>query len=401
MRIHGTFAALAAAALTLTAAGAAGTRTAHADRCSWNIVAAPNTGRVNNAGPVQALSKNDVRFGQSLFAADLVAPWQLRWDGRSIREADQLARIADTSLRLRSMSFDSADSGWMLLDSQTGPRRLGQGVRRQDGRWVLAPLAASPDPKNIGLWPGAVESIAPDDAWAVGSYYKAGKGSRPGFGSIGALIERWDGTRWRTVPHPADSRTDAFLNQVTALSPTDVWAIGTHHVGENIAPLIMHWDGAEWSEVPVPTWNGHALLSAISGTGPRDVWAVGAKAPEGDESSSVPMVVHWDGTSWTEVTGLPDLGDTQLTTVYAAGRNQVWATVEDSTGAVDHFLHFDGRTWRAVVVPGTRAINLRHEYGGIDGTGPDDIWASGTVVHQISTQKTAQIAHYSCGRGQS
>jgi hypothetical protein len=399
MRIHRTFAALAAAALTLTATGAAGTRTAHADRCSWDLVAAP-PGRVFIPGPVQALSKDDVRFGDSLYAAGRVGPRQLRWDGRSIREADQVATIADTSLWLNSMSFDSADSGWMLLSSLTGPLRLGQGARWQDGRWELAPLAASPDPKSTGLFPEAVESIAPDDAWAVGSYYKAGKGSRPGLNSIGALIERWDGTRWRTVPHPADSRTNAYLRRLTALSPTDVWAIGTHHVGENIAPLIMHWDGARWSEVPAPTWNGHALLSAISGTGPRDVWAVGAKAPEGDESGSVPMVVHWDGTSWTEVTGLPDLGDAQLNTVHAASRSQVWATVEVESG-VNHFLHFDGRTWKAVPVPGPRLINLRYFYQGIDGTGPDDIWASGLVVHQVSTQVSPQIAHYSCGRGQS
>lgn len=400
MRINRTLAALAAAALTLTATGAAGTRAAHADRCSWDLVEAP-AGQVFDLGPVQALSKDDVRFGDSLYTADSrVAPWQLRWDGRSVRAADQVGTLADVSMLLRSMSFDSARSGWMLLDSVTGPLTLGQGVRWHDGRWAMAPLAASPDPKKIGLWPKTVESIAPDDAWAVGLYYAAGKGSLPGIGSIGALIEHWDGTRWRTVPHPADSRPDAFLDDVTALSPTDVWAVGTQDVGGKLAPLIMHWDGAKWSDVPAPAGTGPARLADISGTGPRDVWAVGAKAPEGGGSGSVPMVAHWDGTSWTEATGLPDLGDARLNTVYAASRNQVWATVEVESG-VNHFLHFDGRTWKAVPVPGPRAINLRYFYRGIDGTGPDDIWASGLVVHQISKRITAQIAHYSCGRGQS
>jgi hypothetical protein len=65
---------------------------------------------------------------------------------------------------------------------------------------------------------------------------------------------------------------------------------------------------------------------------------------------------------------------------------------------VNHFLHFDGRSWTTVPVPGPRAIGLRYFYQGIDGTGPDDIWASGLVVHLPTLRVTPQIAHYSCGR---
>uniref|UniRef100_UPI003F497A04 hypothetical protein n=1 Tax=Actinomadura sp. CA-154981 TaxID=3240037 RepID=UPI003F497A04 len=393
MRIRRTLASLAATALILVATGAAG-RAAYGDQCAWRLVAAP-AGAVHDLGWVDALSKDDVRFTYSL-GSGFLRPWVLSSDGRSVGETTQMTPLGDTNTWVTSSSFDSADSGWMLLDGLDELR--GVGARWHKGRWTMTPLAVSPDAETTGVWPVRVVSISPTDAWAVGSFYKAAKGTDPAAARTGALTEHWDGTRWRIVPNPADSRPGATLMGLVAVSPTDAWAVGWEDGDDGKAvPLTLHWDGTRWSIVPVPAGYRPSGLRAVGGTGPRDIWAVGSQTQQGADNTAVPMVVHWNGTSWTEATGLPDIGNARVDTVYAASPKSVWATIEVPDG-VEHFLHYDGRSWKTVPVPGPRTIGLRYFYQGIDGTGPNDIWAAGLVVHQPTARITPQIAHYSCGR---
>ncbi len=101
---------------------------------------------------------------------------------------------------------------------------------------------------------------------------------------------------------------------------------------------------------------------AISGTSPTNVWAVGADLGSG------PIVLHWDGTSWTRVsTG------TRSTlwwvhafsdgTLYLSGAG---ATILRST---------DGTTFTRMSVPGLAA----HTVFGVWGSAPSDAYAVGSV----------------------
>jgi hypothetical protein len=56
------------------------------------------------------------------------------------------------------------------------------------------------------------------------------------------LVAHWNGTRWTGVasPNPGGS----FLNAVSALSPSDAWAVGY----DNTGTLILHWDGTSWTQ---------------------------------------------------------------------------------------------------------------------------------------------------------
>src|SRR5689334_6973311 len=72
-------------------------------------------------------------------------------------------------------------------------------------------------------------------AWAVGSSFGAGGVSR-------GVIEHYDGTGWSVAyvsagSVPGESRA---LSAVTAISPTNVWAVGT--AGGQM--LILHFDGS-------------------------------------------------------------------------------------------------------------------------------------------------------------
>jgi hypothetical protein len=89
------------------------------------------------------------------------------------------------------------------------------------------------------------------------------------------------------------------LNAVSADSPADAWATGLTYSNDptnrHEVNLALHWNGTSWSRVSIPTPgpvnDGYYGVTAIS---PTDAWAVGIS--RGRET----MLMHWDGTSWTE-----------------------------------------------------------------------------------------------------
>jgi hypothetical protein len=102
-----------------------------------------------------------------------------------------------------------------------------------------------------------------------------------------------------------------------------------------------------------------ALLS-VWGTGPQDVWAVGADARDG----SGPMVLHFDGESWTRLESGQAAGDLWWVfgfdggPIYLGGDGGMIIRVE-----ADVFTRMD--------TPGTETVF------GIWGASPDDVWAVG------------------------
>src|SRR6185312_744782 len=82
-----------------------------------------------------------------------------------------------------------------------------------------------------------VVTVSKNDVWAVGSTATSFSGPSR------ALVEHFDGRSWSLVAIPSTSGTT--LNSITALSATDVWAVGGGHT--------LHWDGHTWSASADPT----------------------------------------------------------------------------------------------------------------------------------------------------
>lgn len=144
------------------------------------------------------------------------------------------------------------------------------------------------------------------------------------------------------APPPAPNRQ---LNAVSALSASDVWAVGSqwvHDPSVDGSPLAMHWNGTTWSAVRVP---GATLdLTDVSADSPTDAWAVGGGAQPG--------MVHWDGQAWRRV----PLGNllpagTEFKSVSADAANDVWAVGYLSEQERNVVLHFDGAHWTSVPLP--------------------------------------------------
>src|SRR5262249_5512555 len=116
----------------------------------------------------------------------------------------------------------------------------------------------------------------------------------------GATSLHWDGTSWSQIP-TARLRFGGVV-AVTALSPTNVWAVGagpgvpTGGFSAHPTAVIEHWDGTTWSVVPSPNPNpqGNNSLVAVAAVSANDIWAVGHQLLG-------PFTEHWDGKKWSIV----------------------------------------------------------------------------------------------------
>ena len=254
--------------------------------------------------------------------------------------------------------------------------------------------AAVPDlrwsPEFSGVW-----GAGGDDVYAVGA-------------DTGAY--RWDGSAWNPLDL-SDVAPGSAFRDVCGTGPDDVWIVGDDGV-------VLHGGGASWSRVdpertadllaawcPAPgrlvaagasgtvlaydgsTWIDrsyeHASLSptltGVWAPALDDVWTVGGEYFMGY------LVLHFDGTAWTEI--YEDYTEpwrpqavwgTAADDVYVAGGEETAPFAPAGYGEV---RHWDGSTFVSSGGAG-RPLN------GIWGSGPDDAWAvgdSGTIVRWDGT----------------
>jgi len=100
----------------------------------------------------------------------------------------------------------------------------------------------------------------------------------------GGIIARWDGSRVSRMDSPV---TDTLFG-VWGSAPDDVWAVGGDPFGDAQTDIILHFDGSAWTEVPDPAPAGVALFK-VWGAASDDVWVVGQHGAS----------IHYDGASWT------------------------------------------------------------------------------------------------------
>lgn len=120
----------------------------------------------------------------------------------------------------------------------------------------------------------SVVALSQRNAWAVGS---------------AGLIEHCNGHHWRRISSSVDG---AFtLTQMTPVpGMRHIWAVGNDGLGNSTS---VYYDGSAYHLVPVPDGGE---LRRVTARSDANVWAAGI----GSNSS---FVVHWNGSSWTHITG--------------------------------------------------------------------------------------------------
>ena len=108
---------------------------------------------------------------------------------------------------------------------------------------------------------------------------------------------------WNTVASPNPSSGRNIIAGLAANAPNDAWAVGFYVNNSSVyQTLAEHWDGSVWTVVTTPNVGpGNNLLTAVTAIGPSDVWAVGFWRPGGSNTYAQPLTQHWNGNGWTIV----------------------------------------------------------------------------------------------------
>jgi hypothetical protein len=232
---------------------------------------------------------------------------------------------------------------------------------------VVWSIVATPNPGTNANYLQDVEAVSANDVWAVGWFQNGSPYAYQLF------IAHWDGKSWSQVPTPTPGFFSNVLTSVDAISANDVWAVG--YSMDQFAPasqtqtLTMHWDGSSWNVIPSGFFN---QLSSVSAVSTNDVWAVGS-------DGLYQIIVHWNGSSWSEAL-VPEPGNNEINlySVDAISANDVWAVGYYYSLAVGGYvplmLHWDGSTWNLVERDWGVAPDFLQAVAAVSGT---DVWAAG------------------------
>jgi hypothetical protein len=119
------------------------------------------------------------------------------------------------------------------------------------------------------------------------------------------LVERWDGASWVIEPSPnAGREADNELTGVSCAAPASCLAVGGSDTasGGLVAPLSESFNGSSWTikHVPLPSGALGGELLGVSCVTAADCTAAGFFFPS--YQHDVPLLEHWNGTTWAAVT---------------------------------------------------------------------------------------------------
>jgi hypothetical protein len=306
----------------------------HRSGTSWAEVPLPDASGIEVDG-VSALSPGDawaVGAGPGKPYANTLV---LRWNGTSWRRVPSPSPDPGRGSGLDSVSADSPSDAWAVGAASAGAP--GNSVMLAL-RWAGTSWQRVPTPSPAASAGGDLVSVSadsPSDAWAVGSYFPGKK--------LESLALHWNGVSWRRVPIPIPgSGTFNDLQSVTAVSPTDAWAVGGYFTGHIETAEVLHWNGASWKQMSLPNPGDDSVLTGISAASATNVWATGGNLPGN-------LMLHWNGTGWSKVASPDPLNAASLSAVSTVSGSDAWAAgcVCTDSKAPDHtlLLHWDGKSW--------------------------------------------------------
>ncbi|HEY7418235.1 MAG TPA: TIR domain-containing protein [Ktedonobacteraceae bacterium] len=280
---------------------------AHYNGSSWSLVPGPLTWRPR---ALSAISATDMWAVGSNYPTG--ASLTEHWDGSSWSVVPSPSpEASNVLLAVSAISSNNVWAAGYQVDSSRNQQAL---IEHWNGSsWSIVP---TPTIANGSLFYG-MKAISSTDVWAVGYALESGQ----------MLIEHWNGSSWNVVSSPVVGAI-GYLQGMTALSATNVWAVGWASSGPNQSEhtLIEHWNGSDWSVVSSPNNGAICTLAAITALSATDIWAVGSSSPVVGSTTIMTLIEHWDGANWSIMTSPNATGTvSELFSAGAASSSDIWA----------------------------------------------------------------------------
>jgi len=307
---------------------------------SWKVVPSPNPGgtiRSSDLSDVAARSSSAWAVGSYADAAQFQQTLIEHWNGSAWKQVPSPnPGGAGTWNVLAGVSYISRTSAWAV--GSTGFKAF---VLRWNGSAWKRVLCPQPGHNSVL---SQVAVLSPSNAWAIGSYNPDGAPSR-------TLIEHWNGKSWKRVASPNPVPTDAELADVSAVSATDIWAVGAFSNGTANQTLTEHWNGKSWKVIASPSPAGPAGidgLHGVSAVSASNAWAVGSYVSGGVKRT---LIEHWNGRAWKQVTS-KNPGSSNLLAGVAATKSTAWAVGAFTSGSANlGLIERHGAAWVHITSP--------------------------------------------------
>ena len=246
------------------------------------------------------------------------------------------------------------------------------------GSWVEEPTPALAGATAVRL--NSVATTGPGDVWAVGLERRNVPG-RTSYQEL-TLVFHWDGAAWSRTPTPnpgvAGRPPKCELHDVHAIAPNDAWAVGSYEGqapsgGIQELPLVLRWDGSVWNRVTLPPqWTQG--VSGVDGVG-GDLWLSHYYA-------RASAVTRWDGSGFTAFpTPNPTIGFQHVQDVLRISATDAWAVGQTSnlgtpfaSGAA-FVIRWNGTQWTQQTLPLPGATpQWQFWLGAVEADAQGDVW---------------------------
>ena len=154
-----------------------------------------------------------------------------------------------------------------------------------------------------------------------------------------------------------NSNTFYDLYAIWGDSADDIYAVG----GDAGRSIIQHYNGTDWSNIYTDSSGGPFF--GVWGSSADNIYAVGYG-----------RIVHFDGTSWTDIDTGTSFSGTYIYGVWGSSANNVYVV------AANDVLHFDGTDWSIAYSDDSAYFTAVH------GTSAGQVYVVGSKVIRYSLQ---------------
>ena len=346
---------------------------------SWKVVSSPNVGTsFNPLNGVAAVSASNLwAVGSSLNSSGTSTLIE-HWNGTSWQVVS--SPNVGTYNYLYGVAAVSSTNIWAVGYAQNSSGRYTL-IEHWNGKsWQVV---SSPNAETSSSQLSGVAALSATNLWAVGYSQNSNGANRQ------TLIEHWNGSSWKIVSSPNPGTSRSQLSGVTAVSATNLWAVGYYSNNTGIAQtLIEQWNGSSWKVVSSPNigtyYNELNGVAAVSST---DIWTVGIYSTGSGTTQT--LIEQWNGTSW-QVVSSPNPGtrNNSLSSVAAVSSTTLWAAgayANSMSGPAQTLIeHWNGTTWQVIFSPNVGTGN--NLLNGVVAMSATNLWAVGTYANNGNSQ---------------